>query len=195
MMKVVKMKKKKIVWKSYSALSLLIMISMSRFKTRIKSIIIKLDNKKQLTMSNNEEMISLELALSKVPDRYSFHLGLLRNQVVMPPLKDAINNADFMQGIIEGRYWHLRSHEVQYRVCADMPSKKELADILYRVMQEDEKGNIPAFRATAELVKAKPPSPEWLVLMIGSLKPDHAIFDRGYVKPKVVKAGAASAIV
>ena len=146
-------------------------------------------------MMHNEEMISLELAQSKVPDRYSFHLGLLRNQVVMPPLKDAINNADFMQGIIEGRYWHLRSHEIQYRVCADMPSKKELADILYRVMQEDEKGNIPAFRATAELVKAKPPSPEWLVLMIGSLKPDHAIFDKGYVKPKVFKAGAASAIV
>ena len=146
-------------------------------------------------MHSEQEMIPIEQAQAAVPDLKAFHKALCRNQVVVPPLKDSICNADFMQGILEGRYWYLKSDAVVYRVCAEWPVKKELADMVYRVMQEHDLGNDLSFRALAELVKAKPPSPEWTILLLSSLKANHVIFDKNYVRPKVVKAGVGGRVI
>ena len=53
----------------------------------------------------------------------------------MPPFKDAIITREFMQGIVDGRYWCLRSSDItNYRVCAEPPNKKDLGEMLYFLM-------------------------------------------------------------
>ena len=59
----------------------------------------------------------------------------MRNQYIMPPFKDAIVTRKFMLGVKDGYYWCLRSNEViTFKVCADPPHRKDLAEILSNIM-------------------------------------------------------------
>ena len=54
-----------------------------------------------------------------IPDKDALHKALLRNQLYVPPLKDAISTKDFMVGILESRTWVPRTTDLQLRNCAD----------------------------------------------------------------------------
>ena len=80
-------------------------------------------------------MISVEDARQRIPDGKSLYNALVRNQRLMPPRKDAINSQKFMRGVWTKKYWVMSSHEVVgYKMCADPPSKKQLARILAAVL-------------------------------------------------------------
>ena len=107
----------------------------------------------------------------------------------MPPFKDAICTKDFLVGLLEKRFWVPSTSEVQIRNCADMPSKKELATMLYEEMQnvrpkvQDEIQY--AFANTAEMVLKHPPSQSWAVVMISTINQSHMIFAKDWQKPKM----------
>ena len=65
------------------------------------------------------------------PDNKALYECCQRNQFILPQLKDALVTREFMEGAMRGEYWCLKSDHVHaYRVCADPPSKRELADMV-----------------------------------------------------------------
>ena len=66
-----------------------------------------------------------------------------------------------------GKWWCLKASDVSgARVCADPPSKKELAEIVGEVMLNYRslgEATDAAFKATAMLIKKNPPSVVWLL--------------------------------
>lgn len=75
-----------------------------------------------------------------------------------------------------------------YRVCADPPSRKELAQMLYELMASCD-NDISGFMATAELVIKHPPNAHWLILMLATVNHNHRIFAKDYVRPKPLRNG------
>ena len=141
-------------------------------------------------MTHNQSshtLVPLDFAMRVIPDRPALHKAIMRNQFHIPPLKDAICTKDFMVGVLEKRTWIPRTSELQVRNCADMPTKKELARILYDVMMlctevsEDMRG---PFMRTAELVLKYPPSSHWTLMMISTISTDNPIFSKNYVRPR-----------
>ena len=148
--------------------------------------------------SNRNSLISLDSALRVIPDRSAMHKALLRNQLYVPPLKDAISTKDFMVGILEARTWVPRTGELQLRNCADQPNKKELAQILFDVMVSctsvGEESQVGFFK-TAELVLKHPPSPSWTITMIATIDPGNVIFSKDYVRPRYPTTSANAVMV
>ena len=141
-------------------------------------------------MSHMSHLISVEQAQAVVPDKKAFYSAMLRNQVVMPPYTDAIVTREFMQGVVDGRYWCLRSADITtFRVCAEPPNKKDLGEMLYFLMcsvQPNEESVQLSFRSTAELVRKNPPTISWQILVICTIDPNHEIFGKNYLRPRVI---------
>ena len=117
-------------------------------------------------------MVPIDYALQFIPDRPALYNAILRNQILVPPLKDAICTKDFLVGLLEKQYWCPLTSEITMRNCGDVPSKKDLAGILYEAMAACT--NVDAqiqqqFVMTAELVLKHPPSPSWSLLMISTI--------------------------
>ena len=92
-----------------------------------------------------------------------------------------------MVGQLNGTFWCPRSHELTVRLCADPPSKKDLAQILYKLMLDFSnmpEEMLPAFHRTADLVLKHPPSPCWSLMLISTMDVNNRIFAKDYVKPK-----------
>ena len=73
------------------------------------------------------------------------------------------------------------------KFCADPPKKKEMAKILYAVMCNYPRLSEPAdsgIRRTAKYIRKKPPQVQWMMLILSTLEPNHAIFAKDYVNPK-----------
>lgn len=51
-----------------------------------------------VSYSVSENLISLVEVTAKVPNRKTLHTALVRNQFIIPPLKDPINTNEFMTG-------------------------------------------------------------------------------------------------
>ena len=132
-------------------------------------------------------MISVEDARQRIPDGKSLYSALVRNQRLMPPRKDAINSQKFMRGVWTKKYWVMSSHEVVgYKMCADPPSKKQLARILAGVLANYRSLGEPidsGMRRTAKQIRKRPPNTNWMLLVLSSLHPGHEVFDKGYIKP------------
>ena len=133
-------------------------------------------------------MISIERAQLAVPDRNALYKGMLRNQYVVPPLADTMVTAKWMMGVIEERFWCPKSEQVTYRVCADPPNRKDLAQMLFDLMVACD-NHVSGWQATAEVVLKNPPSGYWTILLIASIDSNHALFARDYVRPKPVRNG------
>ena len=105
---------------------------------------------------NASQFVPIEYALQYIPDRPALHKALLRNQFWVPPFKDGICTKDFLVGLLEKRYWVPNTSELQIRNCADLPNKKELAEMLKEQMMNvysSVDGDLQAaFHNTAELV-------------------------------------------
>ena len=143
--------------------------------------------------------VPVDFALQYIPDTPALHKAILRNQFLIPPLKDAICTKDFLVGVLEKKYWVPLTAEVQVRNCAEVPSKKELALALHELMRGCTSVNVEiraAFLRTADLVLRHPPSQSWSLLMVSTVHPAHAIFAKDWQKPKAVPgAAAASAFI
>lgn len=76
----------------------------------------------------------------------------------------------FMIGVKERHYWCLRSQDiVTFRVCADPPSKLDVAFILSEVMTNYRPMGEPldtAIKRTALLIRKQPPSVSWQLLVL-----------------------------
>ena len=96
-------------------------------------------------------------------DGKTMYSCLVRNGYLMPPRKDPINTQKFMKGIMCKKNWVLHSdHVVSVRMCADPPSRKELAKIVVRIMKNYPSIGEPmdsGLRRTAKHIKKRPPSP------------------------------------
>ena len=139
--------------------------------------------------------VPVDFALQYIPDTPALHKAILRNQFLIPPLKDAICTKDFLVGVLEKKYWVPLTAEVQVRNCAEVPSKKELALVLHELMRGCTSVNVEiraAFLRTADLVLRHPPSQSWSLLMVSTVHPAHAIFAKDWQKPKAVPGAAAA---
>ena len=73
------------------------------------------------------------------------------------------------------------------KFCADPPKKKELAKLLYSVMMSYRSIGEPmdsGMRRTAKYIRKKPPQFSWMLLILSTLEPNHAIFAKDYVNPR-----------
>ena len=135
-------------------------------------------------------MVSLSEAHMRIPDRKGLYKALLRNQYIMPPMKDAINTVKFMRGVIDKKYWVLHSTESStLKVCADPPNRKVLAKIVFDVLRNYRSVGEPldsGMRRTAKWIKKTPPNAQWLLLILSTLTPNHELFSKGYIAPKKV---------
>ena len=131
---------------------------------------------------------SAEEAGVAAPCPRSMYDACLRNQYLMPPFKDTIVTRNFMLGVKDKFYWCLRSNEVTtLKVCADPPRRIELALMVFDVIMHLNPMPEPfdtGIKRTALLIKQKPPSVNWMIMILSSLNPDHAIFAKNYVRPK-----------
>ena len=72
------------------------------------------------------------------------------------------------------------------KFCADPPKRKELAQILYKVMMNYPKLGEPTdsgIKRTAKYIRKKPPQAQWMLLILSNLEPDHFLFAKSYVNP------------
>ena len=95
----------------------------------------------------------------------------------------------FMKGCIGYRYyWLPKTEDIRIRNCVDPPSRVELAKMVFDSMSGTQPSGDPcfdgAFRRTASELLRKPPNTEWLLAMLSTMKPNHAIFAKDYVKPR-----------
>lgn len=122
-------------------------------------------------INTNPEITEAE-ARALIPDSDALYNACLRNQYVMPPLKDSLVTKDFIMSVFRSKtVWCPKSSDIQYRVCADVPPKKMLAEIVFNQMQST---NVPedmrqAFQNTASLIMKNPPSTSWLLLVLATL--------------------------
>ena len=71
--------------------------------------------------------------------------------------------------------------------CADPPTRKILASVVaeklraYRPIGEPMDSGM---RRTAKLIIKKPPSVSWLLMVLGTLEPDHCVFSVSYIAPR-----------
>ena len=140
-------------------------------------------------------MISVEDARQRIPDGKQLYNALVRNQRLMPPRKDAINTQKFLRGVWTKKYWVMSSPEVVgYKMCADPPSKKQLARILSAVMANYRSLGEPTdsgIRRTAKQIRKRPPSTNWMLLVLSNLDPANPVFAKSYVAPKKPKGNEA----
>ena len=140
-------------------------------------------------------MISVEDARQRIPDGKSLYNALVRNQRLMPPRKDAINSQKFMRGVWTKKYWVMSSHEVVgYKMCADPPSKKQLSRILAGVLANYRSLGEPTdsgMKRTAKQIRKRPPSTNWMLLVLSNLDPANEVFAKGYVAPRKPKGNEA----
>ena len=62
-----------------------------------------------------------------------------------------------------------------------------MAKLLYAVMSNYRRLGEPAdsgIRRTAKYIRKKPPQVQWMILILSTLEPNHAIFAKDYVNPK-----------
>ena len=140
-----------------------------------------------------EQLPVLEV-MGVIPDGKAMYAALLRNQFLMPPLKDAMVTRRYMLDVKDGKAWCLHSSEVvALKACADCPSRKVLAELVAEAMLRNMTTMPPrmktAIRRTAALVLKAPPSKSWLVQVLSSVEPGHGIFDTGYTKPAPQRNG------
>ena len=131
------------------------------------------------------------------PDNKALYECCQRNQFILPPLRDALVTREFMEGAMRNEYWCLKAEHIHtYRVCADPPGKRELADMVCEAIANMNPVGEPMdsqLLRTAPLIRKKPPSVHWLLLVLCTLNENHPIFDRSYVHPKATRAVAVGA--
>ena len=78
-----------------------------------------------------------------------------------------------MEGAMRGEYWCLKPEHVHtFRVCADPPNKRQLADMVFDTIVNLRSIGEPMdtqLRKTGSLIKKKPPSVKWLLFVLCTL--------------------------
>lgn len=141
-------------------------------------------------------MISKKAALNLVKDKKSLYEAFIRNRYFMPKIKEAIITGEFLVQLRDGKFFIPKADDVKVGCCVDPPSKaivaNELHTAMYAVPHEHGANFTVILRATADLIKAKPPNRDWLLTMLHTFKPDHAYFHKAYVKRALGAAAAAA---
>ena len=92
---------------------------------------------------------------------------------------------EFMQNILSGQFWMLKSADIRaWKLCAFPPKKKALAKMLTDVMKKH-KVNADydlKLRRTIELIEQKPPAKEWMLKVLCQFDPDHVIFTKEWTR-------------
>ena len=138
-------------------------------------------------------MISAQQVAVVVNDKQSLHESLRRNQLYCPKLKETIMTVQFMKGCIGNRYyWLPKTEDIRIRNCVDPPPRGELARLVYEKMAATAPSGDAcfdgAFRRTAQELARKPPNTEWLLAMLSTMDPNHGIFAKDWVRPRVNRA-------
>ena len=109
-------------------------------------------------------VVDVTFAQSVIPNKKALYDSMLRNQLWVPPEKDALLTVGFLKGITEGTFWMPKCEEIKFRHCADAPSKQELVLILLEVLRglhnEDVRFRI-LFERTCLEIEKRPPSVFW----------------------------------
>ena len=62
-----------------------------------------------------------------------------RSQYFVPRLKDPLVTLDWIDKVRRGVFWLPKTHELQFRICADIPSNAVIFDALTIVMANNGK--------------------------------------------------------
>ena len=78
-----------------------------------------------------------------------------------------------MRGVMSKKYWVLQSSEVvTVMACADPPNRKVLAQMVHDVLMNYRPMGEPmdsGMKRTAKKIKRKPPSQQWLLMILSTL--------------------------
>ena len=136
--------------------------------------------------------VSQAEAQALIPDKTALYRALERNEYILPPLKDPMCTEKWLKAILHQEVWCLQVSEVStLKVCPDLPSRKELADIVADAMEKQVRAEMQmAVKRTAQLVRKKKPDRGWLIKVLSTVNPGHAIFQRTYRKPAIQRGEA-----
>ena len=83
----------------------------------------------------------------------------------------------FMVGIVNEKFWMLKSeHVTTIKACPYPPKKADLADILYDALTNNSKEK--NIQRTACLIVKRPPAKEWMLLVLAQIDPTHLVFTK-----------------
>ena len=131
--------------------------------------------------------LSAAEAAAYIPDKKALYEALVRNQYILPPKNDPICSRKFLLGVKSKHFWMLRADEVvALKVCADPPTRRDLAQMLVEVLESmpplnDHRDQ--GMRNTAEYIRRVTPTAKWMITVLSNLKANHQIFDKDYVRP------------
>ena len=143
------------------------------------------------------QQVSSALVQSRAPDKVHLHNSLLRNQLLMPKLKDSISTIPYLRGLIGFEvYWTAFCVDVRVLNCPDPPSKQEIAMELVTVMRNrGNPNNNPeleeSFQRTATEIRRVPPNATYMLALLSTLYPEHKFFKKDWVKPVVRPNGVS----
>lgn len=133
-------------------------------------------------------VVDATFAQSVIPNRQALYESMLRNQLWVPIDKDPLLTVGFMKGVADGTFWMPKCEEIKFRQCADCPSKQDLVAILLDVMRghnSDDTGFRILFERTCLEIEKRPPGIFWQLSIIATINPNHYLFAKDYVKPRV----------
>ena len=89
-----------------------------------------------------------------------------------------------MEGVRQGVHWLPKMSEVKYFDVVSCPPKQMLAEIVVAAIGKHHVlDQHPPFKATCDRLLKVPPSKSFLLCILGTLEPSHAVFEKGYIKP------------
>ena len=108
--------------------------------------------------------------------------ALKRNGYFVPQShKDPFMSWSFMDGVRQGVHWLPKTSEIRYFDVASTPTKQKLAEIVVQAIDKHHSlVQHPTFKATCDRLHKVPPSTSFLLCILGTIDPKHAIFAKDY---------------
>lgn len=133
--------------------------------------------------SNSISSTKIEQVVRTKKDLYE---AAIRNGYYLPPMRDSFVTADFLDDVRIGACWLPKTAECQVKSTAVMIPKAELATTLVTEMQNhaanlDNNLRLP-FLATTNRIAQHKPQMQFMLTLLGNIKPDHELFQKGYTR-------------
>ena len=102
-----------------------------------------------------------------------YHEALVRSGIHLPAPKSSACTLRYLEKVKNGSYWCPKTDQIRLKACPRPPKLQILIQLLNEVADED--GIEFGFNASHT------PEAKWIIEVLGTLRPDCYIFDKGYV--------------
>jgi hypothetical protein len=135
--------------------------------------------------SNAVTAISLREAMEKVPHKKQMYISLRNAGYLLPEPKATVNTVDFVAAVHQERCYCPHLNERLLATCQFPPTYEVLRDEVARLTSKMRDGlTKKKYEHLIFFLHGKRANPDWMLLVIKSLDPNHAYFQKSYRPPK-----------